>query len=319
MRALRRRVRTNTVQAWTSHFLEELDRISAEVAADTLPISSDNDFNALVERLRNAKKLVLLIDYDGTLVPLADTPELAKPDAALLAVLRELAERKEMSVHVVSGRGHDVMEAWLGDLPLGLWAEHALWRRDVRTLKWRAAFRLNRDWIDRVRPLLDRATWETPGSLIEDKGDSLAWHYRMSDPLQAADQARELRGRISEMFGAEEIETIGGSKVVEVRPRGVHKGLAVQALMKDEPATTLFVGIGDDRTDEDLFEHLPESGISIHVGPESSRAQFRLPNVSGVRRLLRDLARMPERRAKPRGLWSYFRSASERRMTRSTR
>lgn len=319
MRALRRRVRTNTVQAWTSHFLEELDRISAEVAADTLPISSDHDFNALVERLRNAKKLVLMIDYDGTLVPLADTPELAKPDAALLEVLRELAERKEMSVHVVSGRGRDVLEAWLDDLPIGLWAEHALWRRDARTPKWRAAFRVNRDWIDRVRPLLDRATWQTPGSLIEDKGDSLAWHYRMSDPLEAADQARELRSRISEMFGAEEVETIGGSKVVEVRPRGVHKGLAVQALMKDEPATTLFVGIGDDRTDEDLFEHLPESGISIHVGPESSRAQFRLPNVSGVRRLLRDLARMPERRAKPRGLWGYFRSGSDKRMTRSTR
>jgi trehalose 6-phosphate synthase/phosphatase len=212
-----------------------------------------------------------------------------------------------------------VLETWLGDLPVGLWGEHALWRRDPRTLKWRAAFRVDRSWMDRVRPLLERATWDTPGSLVEDKGDSLAWHYRMSDPLQAADQARELHLRINEMFGSHEVETIGGSKVVEVRPRGVHKGLAVQALMRDEPPSTLFVGIGDDRTDEDLFEHLPESGISIHVGPESSRAAFRLPNVSGVRRLLRDLAATPERRPRPSGIWSYFRSGSTRRMTRSTR
>ena len=87
MRALRRRVKANSVQTWTSHFLDELDRISSEVAADTLPISSNADFTALVSRIRQARRIVLLLDYDGTLVPLADTPELAKPDQALLELL----------------------------------------------------------------------------------------------------------------------------------------------------------------------------------------------------------------------------------------
>jgi trehalose 6-phosphate synthase/phosphatase len=213
------------------------------------------------------------------------------------------------------------MQAWLGELSLGLWAEHALWRRDRAAAKWRIAFPVNNAWMERVRPLLDRATWDTPGSLIEDKGDSLAWHYRMSDPLQGVDTARQLRARVAEIFGDETVETIGGSKVIEVRPRGVHKGLAVQALAREEAESTVFVAIGDDRTDEDLFEHLPANGISIHVGPESSRAAYRLPNVNGVRRLLRELASMPERRTKPRStsLWSYFRPGSTRRMSRSTR
>jgi trehalose 6-phosphate synthase/phosphatase len=319
MRALRRRVRANTVQTWTSSFLDELDRISAEVAVDTLPISSDKDFSALVARLRQARRLVLLLDYDGTLVPLADTPELAKPDAALLDQLRALAEQRNVAVHVVSGRGKDVMQSWLGDLPVGLWAEHALWRRDRGTSKWRIAFPVKRDWMQRVRPLLERATWDTPGSLVEDKGDSLAWHYRMSDPLQGVDTARALRSRIAELFGSEDVETIGGSKVIEVRPRGVHKGLAVQALAREEAASTVFVAIGDDRTDEDLFEHLPESGIAIHVGPESSRAAYRLPNVSGVRRLLKELAETPAQRPKSGSLWNYFRSGSTKRISRTTR
>jgi trehalose 6-phosphate synthase/phosphatase len=312
------------VQRWTSHFLDELDRISSEVAADTLPISSNEDFTALVSRIRQARRIVLLLDYDGTLVPLADTPELAKPDQALLDLLQELHQQRDISVNVVAGRGRDVLEGWLGDLPVGLWAEHALWRRDTRTGKWRIAFKLNRDWFDRVRPLLERATWETPGSLIEYKGDSLAWHYRMSDPLQAVEAAGELRARIHEMFGGEVVETIGGSKVIEVRPRGVHKGLALQALVREEPITTLFVAIGDDRTDEDLFEHLPATGIAIHVGPEASRAAYRLPNVSAVRRLLREIAAAPPVRPKTAAssIWSYFRSAgngSAKRMTRSTR
>ena len=59
------------------------------------------------------------------------------------------------------------------------------------------AFRLNRDWLDRVRPLLERATWQTPGSLIEYKGDSLAWHYRMSDPLQAVETGQPSCARAS--------------------------------------------------------------------------------------------------------------------------
>ena len=67
----------------------------------------------------------------------------------------------------------------------------------------------------------------------------------------------ERRARIHEMFGGDVVETIGGSKVIEVRPRGVHKGLALQALVREEPMSTQFVAIGDDRTDEDLFEHLP--------------------------------------------------------------
>jgi trehalose 6-phosphate synthase/phosphatase len=321
MRALRRRVKTNSVQTWTSHFLDELDRISSEVSADTLPISSNADFTALVTRIRQARRIMLLLDYDGTLVPLADTPELAKPDAALLELLQELHGQSDICVHVLSGRGRDVMDGWLGELPVGLWAEHALWRRDLRTQKWRAAFRPNRDWLDRVRPLLERTAWQTPGSLIEYKGDSLAWHYRMSDPLQAVEQGGELRARIHEMFGGDVVETIGGSKVIEVRPRGVHKGLALQALAREEPMSTLFVAIGDDRTDEDLFEHLPATGIAIHVGPEASRAAYRLPNVSAVRRLLREISATPPARPKNNSIWSYFRSGggSPKRITRSTR
>lgn len=297
MRALRRRVRQHTVHVWARQFIDELDRVSSDAIAHALPVSTASEVSLLVSRLRDAERLVLLLDYDGTLTPLMDTPELAKPDAALLDLLGDLTKRPNTALHIVSGRGRETLEAWLGDLPIGLWAEHGLWRRDARTGgEWRPALTPSRDWMAQVRPVMEQLTADTPGSLVEDKGDSLAWHYRMSDPVLGVDQARLLRARVEALFppgaagqAGQEVDVIPGSKVLEVRPRGVQKGLAVQALTAEEPSSTRFVAIGDDRTDEDLFQALPADGLAVHVGPEASRAAYRLPNVRAVRLLLRAL------------------------------
>jgi len=244
----------------------------------------------LVARVREASRLALLIDYDGTIVPLNDTPELAKPDPALIDLLRALSARPATTVHLISGRGRETMEGWLGELPVTLWAEHGLWRRDPGDRDWRRTLAPNREWMDRVKPVLEAAMQNTPGSLIENKSDSLAWHYRMSDAVQGVDQAQALRARLEQMFPSHEVETIAASKVLEVRPHGLHKGLAVQALVAEEPATSLVVTIGDDRTDEDMFQYVPPTGIAIHVGTERSRAAHRLADVQAVRSLLGTIA-----------------------------
>jgi trehalose 6-phosphate synthase/phosphatase len=145
--------------------------------------------------------------------------------------------------------------------------------------------------------VLEQAMENTPGSLIENKSDSLAWHYRMSDAVQGVDQAQALRARLEQMFPSHEIETIAASKVLEVRPHGLHKGLAVQAMASEEPPDSLIVAIGDDRTDEDMFQYVPQTGIAIHVGTERSRAAHRLADVQTVRRLLSTIAGLDPRAA----------------------
>jgi trehalose 6-phosphate synthase/phosphatase len=295
MRALMRRVNANSIHVWTEHFVRTLDAVSADETVRVVPLSSDTEITATIARLRSAPSLGLLLDYDGTLVPLNDTPELAKPDPALIDLLRALASRQGTVVHIIAGRGRETLESWLGDLPVTLWAEHGLWRREVGTREWRRTMTPSREWMDRVRPVLEAAMENTPGSLIENKSDSLAWHYRMSDAVQGVEAAHALRARLEQMFPSHEVETIAASKVVEVRPHGLHKGLAMEALVAEQPASTLLVAMGDDRTDEDMFQYVPPTGIAIHVGTEPTRAAIRLGDVQDVRALLGTLAGMDPR------------------------
>ena len=78
---------------------------------------------------------------------------------------------------------------------------------------------------------------------------------------------------------------MGGNKVLEVRPRGVHKGLAVLALAAERPEARI-VAIGDDRTDEDMFVALPADGLAIKVGGGDTKAALRIRTPSDVRRLI---------------------------------
>ena len=85
----------------------------------------DDPFStAPLAEVRRHQRLRLLLDYDGTLVPLARSPGLAAPDEELLVLLERLAESPGIEIDIVSGRPHETLERWFGDLPITLWAEH---------------------------------------------------------------------------------------------------------------------------------------------------------------------------------------------------
>ena len=119
-------------------------------------------------------------------MPYTPTPELARPDAALLELLEELAKRPHTELHVVSGRGREPLEQWLGDLPIGLHAEHGFWSRSAGSHTWVAAAEITGGWREPALAILRDITARTPGSLTEIKSVALAWHYRMADPEAGA-------------------------------------------------------------------------------------------------------------------------------------
>ncbi len=238
-----------------------------------------------LDRLRAAPHLVLLLDYDGTLVPFAPRPELARPDAPLLALLAALAARADRTVHVVSGRPPDVLDRWLGALPIGLHAEHGAWSRRAGG-PWIAAVPLDAPWRGEVRALFLRAAGETPGALVEEKTAGLAWHHRLADPIEGARRARALAGQLAALLASTDAEVLAGAQVIEVRRRGIHKGLVVAPALASAPAGARALAIGDDQTDEDLFAALPAGALAVHVGPGPSRADLRAPDVAAVRSLL---------------------------------
>jgi trehalose 6-phosphate synthase/phosphatase len=281
MRALRTRVRQCDVHWWVRSFLETLQAVPTPPAR-VAPAGAEKALG----RMREAQHLLLLLDYDGTLVPFAPTPEQASPDAELLELLRRLTARPNTRVHIVSGRPTETLDAWLGGLPVGMHAEHGLWSRPAPGEPWKALEGVSTEWKPLVRPVLEGFAARVPGSLVEEKSASLAWHYRKVDRVLGARQARELRLHLGEVFAQGPLEVLAGDMVVEVRARGVNKGRVVGRVTEGMAPGTLVVAIGDDRTDEDLFAALPEEGIAIHAGHKETRAGYRVNGPAEVRQLL---------------------------------
>jgi trehalose 6-phosphate synthase/phosphatase len=289
MRGLRRRVFGTDVHRWVRRFIDALRACEPSEAARSEAPSPPRALADLKARLRAAPSLVLLLDYDGTLVPFASAPELARADAELLDLLAALSKRPGTAVHVVSGRRRETLEHWLGDLPIGLHAEHGYWSRAPDASRWTHAPIETAEWRPQVLVILEEFAASTPGSLVEEKTVGVTWHYRSADPEFGARQARELRLHLTDLLANAPVEILTGAKVIEVRPYGVNKGLVVPEALTAAPAGSLAAAFGDDRTDEDMFAALPDGSVAIHVGPSASRAEWRLATWEDARAFLRSL------------------------------
>lgn len=291
MRALRRHVFGYDVERWAKTFLSALDHAPAVDPSRVDTVSTPAERRTLTTRLRRARQLILLLDFDGTLVPLARTPDLARPDAALLALLAALTQRSGTAVHVISGRTRETLERWLGPLALTLHAEHGLFVRPPGSAQWLTTADPPLAWRPTVAGILEDWSARTPGSFVEEKSACLAWHYRAADTEFADHQAKDLLVHLRELLSNAPVQILPGDKVIEVRPHAANKGRIVAPILEAAPPGALLVALGDDRTDEDLFAAMPETGMSIHVGPQESIARWRLAGVADVRALLASLLR----------------------------
>jgi len=223
------------------------------------------------------------LDVDGTLIDIADTPDAVRVDAVLLDLIGRLHRASGGAVALVSGRALSDLEPRLGALRLPLAGQHGLERRDATGRLWiHAAPPTAKCAIKEVlAPILARH----PGLLLEDKGLTLALHYRLAPHL--ASYARRLMVRLAGAAGAG-LEVQRGKCVAEVKPSGIDKGTAVAEYLAESPYKgRRAVFIGDDLNDEHGFAEVNRlDGISIKVGKGSSCARFRLRDVAAVRRWL---------------------------------
>ena len=288
MQHLRRRVSEYNVHHWASAFLEKLSDAAVPVVSVREGTAAQQLATDLGQ-IRAADRLTLLLDYDGTLVPIARAPELAVPDAALLDLLERLSARPGTTIHIVSGRPREFLTRWLDPLAVSLFAEHGFWWRPAPSAAWEAALQVSVGWIDRVLPILEQFTAATPGSLIELKTASVAWHYRMAHAEFGLRQAHELRMLLGDALSNQPLEVLEGKKVIEIRLRGVSKALVVRKVLQQHQNGAALLAIGDDHTDEELFAALPASAITVAVGAVPSRATHRVGSEVPVREILRSL------------------------------
>jgi trehalose 6-phosphate synthase/phosphatase len=292
MKALRGRIVQFDASVWVQKFVEFFHGAGDELA----PCQYDRPHDIL-SQVPRASRFVLFLDYDGTLFPIVRIPQLASPDQPLLALLKQLAGNQMFEVHIVSGRSRDVMDEWFGGAGIHLHAEHGAMSRAAGEASWTTAVTrgAGQDWQSFVRSVLKDFTKNTPGSFIEEKSHSLAWHYRMADPVHGERVANELRLHGRETFAPMGLELIPGKRVIEIRHVGINKGLVVSRTMEHYGPETAAIIIGDDVTDEDMFSAAPPGSLTIAVGDTSSRAQLRLRDPAAVRRFLELLASPADR------------------------
>lgn len=213
--------------------------------------------------LQNAS---LFLDFDGTLVELAESPSAVVVDRALTDLMAALDRALGGRLAIISGRSVEHIRAYFADLAIPVGGSHGVelsWPDGRRAAPARPAALT--DLADRVARFADAH----PGVLIENKPFGFAIHYRQAPEAEAASHA------LAEALARDgDLHLQPGKMMVEVRVPGADKGTAIEALMQDPKlAAGRPVFVGDDLTDEPGFAAVARlGGIGILVGPERPTA-----------------------------------------------
>ena len=228
----------------------------------------------------------LFLDVDGTLIELAATPFDTRIGEELKRLLSAVSERLGGAVALVSGRSIAYLDAMFAPLELPSAGLHGVERRSASGAMHGASF--NDAQLAATRAALAALAQAHPGVLLEDKGRTLAIHYRLA-PQLASDIHDAVTGLVATLGPQYHVQP--GSMMLEIKPRGFNKGNSVKEFMHEPPFSgRLPVYIGDDITDQDGFRAADDlGGISIAVG-DRVRARYHLSGPTAVHAWLQGIA-----------------------------
>jgi len=207
-------------------------------------------------------------------VPFTSNPSMATPGPELERVLHKLSSDPNNEVVIISGRDANTLENWFGSYPLSLVAEHgASFKR--KSESWQQLFSISDVWKDQVRPVFEHIVTRCSGSFIEEKVNTIAWHYRNTDTALGFSRSRDLLNHLTQLIQNTSLQVIDGNKVVEVRIAGLDKG-AIALRIIHERSPDFILCMGDDVTDEDMFRASGNRAYTIKVGYGATEARHNL-------------------------------------------
>ncbi len=275
------------IHTWVKNFMDKLKEVKAHQYALSTRNIHDGIQQKIAIRYHFSSKRLILLDYDGTLVPFHKQVNAAIPDSELLDILSRLAADPCNTVLITSGRDYHTLDSWLGQLPVDMIAEHGAWYKDYGH-HWKHRRDLNNEWKYEIRHVMEIYSGRTPGAFIEEKSYSLAWHYRRAEEGLGNMRAHEMTADIKHFISDQGLQLLQGDKVIEVKSMAVNKGKAAGRWL-DRENYDFIIAIGDDHTDEDTFKAMPADAITIKVGKKVSAATYFLNAYTDVRSLLKEL------------------------------
>ncbi|ONK55399.1 uncharacterized protein A4U43_UnF3830 [Asparagus officinalis] len=314
-------VSTHDVAYWAKSFLLDLERCCKDhfrrrcwgiglgfgfrvVALD--PNFRKLNVDAIVSAYERSKSRAIFLDYDGTMTP--QTAIDKTPSAEVISILNTLCADKNNVVFIVSGRGRNSLGTWFSPCKkLGIAAEHGYFLRWNKDEDWETCSQGSTDfrWMQMAEPVMKLYTESTDGSYMEAKESALVWHHQDADPGFGSAQAKEMLEHLESVLANEPASVKPGQFIVEVKPQGVSKGVVAEKILstmvEGKRQADFVLCIGDDRSDEDMFEGIAgvkakdlvaatTSVFACTVGQKPSKARYYLDDSHDVINMLSALA-----------------------------
>ena len=281
-----------TSSEWARFFMRDLHRESA--ASPRTSLLSREGIFPWMKGLKG-KRVTFFCDLDGTLAPISSLPSQVRIQNDTQEILKEISRNNQLQFVVVSGRDREFLqEQFVNGLRFPLAACHGAYAYSPETNEWSNLIEHDSTkWKDGIIDILKLYTSRTPGSFIEDKGHAVTWHYRNSPPEFADFLANKLFIELEESLTSLPAQVTRGKKVIEVKSLHASKGFFVQQwLEKQEYQPDVVIALGDDTTDEDMFEYLqgkPElNPYCIKVGEDKTFARYAIKEQSTVNLFLKN-------------------------------
>ncbi|KAK2997475.1 hypothetical protein RJ639_022140 [Escallonia herrerae] len=319
-----RYVSTHDVGYWARSFLQDLERTCKDhtqrrcwgigFGLSFRVVALDPNFRKLsmehiVSAYKRTTSRAILLDYDGTLMPQSSIDK--SPSSRTIETLNSLCRDKNNMVFIVSARSRSTLGEWLASCEkLGIAAEHGCFLRLKQDAEWeRCVPAVECGWKQIAEPVMKLYTETTDGSTIEEKETAMVWCYEDADPDFGSCQAKELLDHLESVLANEPVTVKSGQNIVEVKPQGVNKGLVAKRLLSEMQkrgvSPDFVLCVGDDRSDEDMFEVISSSmaGPSIApkaevfactVGRKPSKAKYYLDDTVEIVRMMQGLACVSE-------------------------
>ena len=281
MNAMRERIREYDIFAWTNDFFTQMIMLEQEHERLKQAFLTNKGIDEIRVAYETSSNRILFFDYDGTLAPIVADPSKAIVSEDVKKLILEIAKRD--TVVIISGRDRHFLNENFRDLPVHIIAEHGALIKTKGNDEWVLNENYEENWKESIRPILDLYAKRCPGAFVEEKETSLAWHYRTAEDKDYADRrAQELLWQLKNFIQPElNLQVIDGNKVVEIKKTAFNKGTAARSFVENGNYDYI-LAIGDDTTDEDMFEALPETAFTIKVGDDLSAARNHIKNQKEV-------------------------------------
>jgi trehalose 6-phosphate synthase/phosphatase len=287
---MQKRLKRYDVTKWAYDFVDNLINISKSTgysANEKLLTPETRD--KMLKQYNEAKNCIIIVNYDGTLVPISKYPGQAKASDELLRLLTRLHENDKSELVIISSRGREDLDNWLGGVPVNLTAEHGSWIKHKTEDDWQLFKPLSAGWKHDILPILELYADRLPGSFVEEREYSVTWNYKKADIEQASVLSKEISEHLMSITGNVGVQVLHGNKVIEISNSGVNKGeLAMHWLSRKNYDFILAIGAG--WSDELLFQTLPDHAWSVKVGFNQTAARYLVKNQKDAMDILEALA-----------------------------